>query len=170
MNIDRTDEGYNDFFDKHSSAVMHYALRRLDNFESCEDVVVDTFFVAWKKWDERPPADRELPWLLGIAFRVLSNSRTSRDRRARLSSLLSMQRDADVNDCPISIDSDVDWAMGLLSTNDREVLRLAYWEHMSYRDIAQAFGINENAAGIRISRAKTKLRGHLLQAGERPRS
>ena len=37
-------------------------------------------------------------------------------------------------------------------------MEFVYWEKQSYRDIALILDISENAAGIRITRVKKKLR------------
>src|SRR3954467_2311584 len=64
-------------FRAHVRAVRAYALRRTAP-EDAADVVAETFAVAWRRWDDAP-AD-PLPWLLGIARRVLANSRRTSSR------------------------------------------------------------------------------------------
>src|SRR5450759_460139 len=83
---------YTRLVNEHSRSIYRYSLRRLSDWSSCEDVVSETFLIAWRKRDETPSRDRELAWLYGIAFRVLSNQRRSRDRRERLSSRLALER------------------------------------------------------------------------------
>lgn len=166
MNNEATSREYTRLFNQHSSAVMRYALRRWSDVEGCEDVVVDTFSVAWRKWGEKPDSDRELPWLYGIAFRVLSNHRRSRDRRERLLVRISMER-SDENDVVDGVDAaSVRLAIGQLNESDRELLQLVYWEELTYREIAVAFGVSENAVGIRINRAKSRLRVIMLPSGD----
>ena len=57
----------------HHGAVLRYARRRTDA-ESAADVVSETFLVAWRRLGDIP-ADLEqtLPWLYGVARRVLCN-------------------------------------------------------------------------------------------------
>jgi RNA polymerase sigma-70 factor (ECF subfamily) len=161
VNKNTTRQEYTRLFSQHSSAVMRYALRRWNDLEGCEDVVVDTFTVAWRKWDEKSDEERELPWLYGIAFRVLSNHRRSRDRRDRLLTRISMERGSQ-NDEDDGVDiTSIQAAMGQLNQSDRELLQLVYWEELTYREIALTLGASENAVGIRITRAKSKLRGFL---------
>jgi len=166
VNIDPGSEDYARLFSQHSSAVMRYALRRWSDLEGCQDVVIETFLVAWRRWDDKPERDRELPWLYGIAFRVLSNQRRSRDRRARLFTRISRER-SDQNDDVDTVDvASIRGALDRLKESDRELLQLVYWEELTYREIAQAIGISENAVGIRITRAKSKLRGFLSPSGD----
>ncbi|HUZ40842.1 MAG TPA: sigma-70 family RNA polymerase sigma factor [Acidimicrobiales bacterium] len=146
----------------HKTALLRYTLRRLNDHSSCQEVVDETFLIAWRRWDDRPDPDRELPWLYGIAYRVLSNSRRSRDRRDRLHVRLAMERVGAFD----GFDSDeldieaLSHAFGHLKPNDQELLRLVYWEELTYREIALELEISENAVGIRINRAKRNLSLH----------
>jgi DNA-directed RNA polymerase specialized sigma24 family protein len=51
---------------QHAGSVYAYAARRVGP-ERAEDVVADTFVVAWRHCGRRP--HRDLPWLLGVARR-----------------------------------------------------------------------------------------------------
>ena len=62
-------------------AVRAYALRRTSR-EAAQDAVSETFLVAWRRLDELPVD--ALPWLYGVARRVLANQRRSADRGAAL--------------------------------------------------------------------------------------
>ena len=59
-------------FDAHSGRVFAYAARR-SSPQDADDVVGETFLVAWRRLDAVPPD--ALPWLLGVARKVLSNRR-----------------------------------------------------------------------------------------------
>ncbi len=54
-------------------------------------------------------------------------------------------------------------ALGALSLDDRELIQLAYWEKLSYREMGIALGCSEKAAGIRLSRARKRIRDLLNQ-------
>ena len=78
----RSDPGpFEATFDAHWQAVSRYAARRVAA-EAVQDVVSETFLVAWRRYDE---LDGEpLPWLLGIARRVAANQRRAGARRRAL--------------------------------------------------------------------------------------
>jgi RNA polymerase sigma-70 factor (ECF subfamily) len=150
----------------HKTSLLRYTLRRLNDFPSCQDVVDETFLIAWRRWDEHPDKERELPWLYGIAYRVLSNSRRSRDRRERLRTKLSRERHWASDEMAGDNDELETLADALihLKESDVELLRLVYWQELTYREIALELGISENAVGIRINRAKKNLRNLLPPA------
>ena len=145
---------------KHSKALLRYSLRRLDDPISCEDVVAETFLIAWRRWDDLPAPGRELAWLYGIAFRVVSNYRRSRDRRVRLHTRLAFERDSHLapDDHDVPDMEPILRAIDALRTSERELLEFVYWERLTYRDIALIVGVSENAVGVRINRAKRNLR------------
>ena len=58
-------------YDAHYSAVRAYAWRRRP--DAADDVVAETFTVAWRRLDDVPP--EALPWLIGVARKVLHNLR-----------------------------------------------------------------------------------------------
>jgi RNA polymerase sigma-70 factor (ECF subfamily) len=151
----------------HSMAILRYTSRRLSDAASCDDVVAETFLIVWRRWDDLPSPDKELPWLYSIAFHVLSNHRRSRDRRNRLHARLAMERDPIEGLDASGLDAGpVLLALDKLRTHERELLEFVYWEKLTYHDIALILGISENAVGIRINRAKTNLRTHLQPRSE----
>ncbi|MGC1237951.1 MAG: sigma-70 family RNA polymerase sigma factor [Acidimicrobiales bacterium] len=172
MNVDDANRDFTQLVDNHRRAVQRYVLRRLADPDDSDDVVSETFAIAWRKRDAFPPSDRELPWLYGIAFRVLSNHRRSRDRWIRLHGRIARERedDSDTTDMSDFNNQELMKALCSLGKLDRELLRLAYWEKLKYRDIAIALQISENAVAIRASRAKKKLRARLESTSASPSS
>ena len=76
--VERTREDrFEELFREHYRAVRGYALRRAPG-DLAQDAVSETFLVAWRRLDD-VPADA-LPWLYGVARRVLANQRRSIDR------------------------------------------------------------------------------------------
>jgi len=159
---------FRDVFDRHFAAVAAYADRRCRTGDG-DDVVAETFAVAWRRLDAIP-VDAELPWLYGVARKVLANQRRGRLRRLGLldrlrSESIPPQWTRDEGTPPV-----VD-ALRRLKPDEREVLLLTAWEGLSHSEIAAAMGISANAVGIRVHRAKKRLaeeleRGHALARKE----
>lgn len=73
----------------HHAAVLRYAARRTDT-AAAQDVVSETFPVAWRRLGEVPDDPVQArPWLYGVARRALANSQRTRRRAERLSAQLS---------------------------------------------------------------------------------
>ena len=73
--VERTREDrFEELFREHYRAVRGYAPRRASG-DLAQDAVSETFLVAWRRLDD-VPAD-PLPWLYGVARRVLANQRRS---------------------------------------------------------------------------------------------
>ena len=68
-------------FRDHHVAVVGYVRRRAPQ-EAVDDIVGETFLVAWRRLDCVP--DEELPWLLAVARNVLATQRRGAGRRRAL--------------------------------------------------------------------------------------
>jgi RNA polymerase sigma-70 factor (ECF subfamily) len=135
--------------------------------DSVEDLFAEVMTVAWRRLADVPP-DGELPWLFGVARRVLANHRRSQTRFGRLLERLKLTTPGIDPGQPAIAgrDPDVSSAMDRLPPTDAEVLRMWAWEELAPGEIALALGITPNAASIRLHRAKGRLR-ELLEAEPR---
>ncbi len=68
-------------YERHARAVHRYALRRSDP-DTAEEVTAQVFLVAWRRREALPA--EPLPWLYGVARRVLADQRRGATRRVRL--------------------------------------------------------------------------------------
>jgi DNA-directed RNA polymerase specialized sigma24 family protein len=58
--------------------------RRRTTVDQVDDAVADTYLTVWRKIDQVPSGDDLLPWLYGVAYRVLSHQYRGASRRDRL--------------------------------------------------------------------------------------
>ena len=107
----------------HAGVVRAYALRRTAG-GAADDVVAEVFLVAWRRLDEIP--DDPVPWLLGIARRVLANMRRGASRKAALEGKLMAHHPVSAL-APSVADRDdrVARCLNSLGEPDREALLLA---------------------------------------------
>jgi RNA polymerase sigma factor (sigma-70 family) len=146
--------------------ILGYALRRCSEPEDAADVVSETFLAAWRRLDAVPPEEARL-WLYGTARRVLANQRRGSHRRRQLGERL---RD-DLRHAAAPVPErdgrlgEVATAFGRLSDRDREVIALAAWEGLGAAELGRVIGCSENAARIRLHRARGRL-SRYLRAGE----
>jgi DNA-directed RNA polymerase specialized sigma24 family protein len=85
--VDRADR-FDDLYRTHYLPVLRYARRRADP-DTAGDVVAETFLIAWRRLDSLPAQQADvLPWLFGVARRVLANAERSRRRASRVTERL----------------------------------------------------------------------------------
>lgn len=154
---------FQDIYDAHYRAVTAYARRRTTDPGDAQDVVAETFTIAWRRVAEVPDGDAALPWLYGVARRVLANQRRGNRRRDDLSTRLRSRHSEPVD---TEVESEVLAseerrtvlaALSRLRDSDQEILRLAVWEELPHREIAQVVGCSETSVAVRLHRARTRL-------------
>ena len=154
-------------FDQHYVRIFAFAMRRVRGREAAEEVVADTFAVAWRRRDSIPsPA---LPWLYGVASNLIANQYRSADRRRSLDLRLAQEAStaAGASDPADSLAGREEFAAAFarLEEAEREVLRLVAWEGLSTADAARVFGCSPGAFRVRLHRARRKLAKELKNAG-----
>ena len=148
-------------FEAHFEALLAYARRRTDQLADAEDVVADSFTVVWRRWADLPRDESQhLPWLYGIARRVLANQRRGSARRVRLRERLNAVRLRQGTSGSARLSSALE-ALARLREDDQEILRLVAWEGVSHAEVAVALSITPNAAAIRVHRARRRLEAQL---------
>jgi RNA polymerase sigma-70 factor (ECF subfamily) len=154
-------------FRAHHKAVLAYVRRRAAH-ESVDDVVAETFLVAWRRLD-RVPADSPLPWLLAIARKVVATQRRSELRRDALYLRLQATLGCQVTDGLSAEPSTGAMAAALarLNDKDREALTLIGWDGLRPREAAAVMGEIPSAFYVRLHRAKRRLRRLLDEPAER---
>lgn len=149
-------------YDGSFSAVLGYALRRVEQPADAADVVSEVFLVAWRRYDEAPAGDAR-PWLFGIARLVLSNARRSGRRRERLGARLRGSLGADVMPDPAIGVAEWDRVRRVLlklGPDDRELLMLVGWDGLTPTEAAEVIGIAPGTARMRLARARERFRKH----------
>ena len=147
-------------FRSHAGAVRSYALRRAAAAD-VDDVVAETFLVAWRRFDDVPADPR--PWLLAVARRVLAN-RARSDRRvvslsARLAQVAASGHASSTEDGTVVTEMRlaVLAALERLPEKEREAMRLLAWDRLSSADAATVLGCSRATLAVRAHRARRKL-------------
>jgi RNA polymerase sigma factor (sigma-70 family) len=169
---DPEDESFRRLFDSAYRPLLAYALRRTQRLEDAEEIVADTLLVAWRRRVDMPDGAETIPWMYGVARRLIANQRRGHGRRRRLERMLEPLTPAAVDPGELVEAADTTRAViaasRRLREDDQEVLRLAAWEGLSREQIAISLGCSENAAALRLRRARQRLREELLKAGRFP--
>jgi RNA polymerase sigma factor (sigma-70 family) len=157
-----SEERFRLLFARHYPAIFGYAARRVGRDEAA-DAAAEVFTVAWRRLDRVPAEPGTLPWLYGVARKVVANQERSANRRGRLQGRLAGP--VPVSDQPDPQRMDVTAALGRLGASDREILRLAAWEDLDPAAIGHALGCSPNAASVRLHRARRRLGAELESRG-----
>ncbi|MGJ7907862.1 RNA polymerase sigma factor [Actinopolyspora sp. H202] len=146
---------------EHYDAVRRYVLRRLGDPSISEELTQEVFVITWRRRSRAP--ERCLPWLYGIARRVLANDRRAGRARPTLVGLPGddVLRDRREDPARGAQHADVHRAMDALSEPDREVLRLVGWEGLDLGDAARVLGCARGTARVRLFRARRRLAKNL---------
>src|SRR5688572_20106182 len=117
-------------FAAHAANVYAFAVRR-SSPSIAEDVVSETFLIAWRRLDTVPDAPK--PWLLAVARKVLANQRRSNGRQSALKTRLeTTQPDRwRTPDLAPSVDSAVRDALAELTPTERDAITLIAWDALT---------------------------------------
>ncbi len=140
--------------------VTAYALRRARTREDALDVVSETMLIAWRRLDEIPDGPRRLPWVFGVARRVLANHYRTAGRQERL--VARAARDPAETAPELDV---VHEALHALRPADQEILTLSAWDDLGNDEIAEALGLTPAAVAVRLYRARRRLGRGLARRG-----
>jgi RNA polymerase sigma-70 factor (ECF subfamily) len=152
--------------------VLAYVLRRTEGREVAEEIVSETFLIAWRRLEP-------LPWLLGTARKVLGHRRRSERRRAAHLTVSSLEG-VEVADPETPVAErlarreSLAAALAALPDRDREILTLVAWDGLAPREGAQVLGCSATTFSLRLHRARRRLskelaaNGHSSGKGIRP--
>lgn len=162
-------ERFERLYAQHFDRVAAYLLARADR-DGAADALAGTFEVAWRRIAEIP--EQELPWLLGVARRVLANARRSRARQTALVERMACTSRAaggeDIEDAAIA--ALLARAIAQLTGSQQEALLLIAWDGLSEREAAFALGCSRAAFASRLHRARERVQAAMEGAQSDPRN
>jgi RNA polymerase sigma factor (sigma-70 family) len=160
------EQRFRGLYRQHYARVLAYALRRVGP-DRAQDVVAETFLVAWRHI-RKAPAD-PLPWLYRLASNAAANEGRALRRgvrlqeRARAGAATTLAGALAASDHAERV-GETDWvlaALRRLSPRDQEALRLTVWEDLDVATAAAVMGCSTAAMKVRVHRARRRLAGLL---------
>lgn len=154
---------FRQLYEQHYGSVLAFVLRRHPR-EEAEDVVQETFLVAWRRFTELP--EPPLPWLYGTARKVLANRRRGEARAGALETKLAGLY-LGVEDRAAGWTGEAESvrrALARLPECDREILTLVAWEGLSPGEAATVLCCSGAAARVRLYRARRRFARALADA------
>src|SRR5215472_492203 len=162
----RVPEFFGGLFDRHAAAIHGYIARRLD-LDAADDLVAETFLVAFRHRARYDPGQRSArPWLYGIATRLISRHRRDELRFFRAIARTGIDPAAGSSADPVAdegvsradaqaVRRQLAAALPSLSGEDRDAL-LLITEGLRYEEAARALGIPPGTLSSRVARARRK--------------
>jgi RNA polymerase sigma-70 factor (ECF subfamily) len=150
-------------YEQYFERVAAYLLARTDR-DSAAEAVARTFEIAWRRLPDVPA--EPLPWLLGVARRVLADQRRAQGRRNALiehvaeTAIETSDDHAEV----LAARELVLAAIKDLTPFQQEALLLIAWDGVSEREAAAVLGCSRGAVALRLYRARKQLRAALDRA------
>lgn len=128
------------------------------------DLTQECLLRVYSKLDSLRDLDKMDSWLRTVVRNAVFTWHRSRQREQEICSL---GLEADMETEAYSIPEDdlllyfvLQEAMQTLSESDRQMFEWRYGAGLSYREIAQRMGLNEEAARKRVTRALSRLKAH----------
>ncbi|KGN33385.1 RNA polymerase subunit sigma-24 [Knoellia sinensis KCTC 19936] len=148
-------------FRQHAARVYAYARRHVEE-SHCDDVVSETFLVAWRRPDQVP--EEPLPWLLVVARNVIANQRRTNRRADDL--WFAAVRQGWTATSPSADQSLIEreamiGALESCTRAEREALLLTAWDGLTPEQAAAIADCSTRAFTVRLHRARTRLRAAL---------
>jgi RNA polymerase sigma factor (sigma-70 family) len=156
---------------RHVNLVYSAALRQLNgDTHMAQDVAQTVFTDLARKAASLARRASLTGWLYTSAhFAAAKITRTENRRRLREDKFMREPTNENSADSPATVWEKIrpalDDAMHELKESDREAVLLRYFESRSFVEVGAKFGLNENAARMRVDRALEKLRAIFTKRG-----
>ena len=158
---------YDEIWQACAPRIQAYALRHC-GADGADDVVAETFLVAWRRLGEVP--EPALPWLLVVARNVISNQRRTRNRMRLDDSgedhLAALSDEQQGPELTATERAAAMTALAGLSDTEREALLLVAWDGLTPGQAADVAACTAAAFRVRLHRARSHFSTLFDQEGE----
>ena len=154
----RSDKAFGELVRRYTNLVYSAARRRLANDAAAEEATQSVFIRLASAAPDLKNDAALVAWLHRTTVHVsIDLWRVESRRRAREEQAAAMQTNAE-DTLWNEIAPVIDEALNELSDCERQTILLRFFEHKSMRELGAVFGISEDAAKMRVSRALERLR------------
>lgn len=154
--------------DKQALAALYRALERPvfrfirsrlnDPFESA-DILHDVFIEVWRSAGRFEGRSKVQTWIMGIAYRKVIDAHRKRGRMDVSDDIPDIADDTDTEACIAASEEaeQVRHCLEGLKPDHRSAISLAFYDDMTYGEIAQVTGVPEGTVKTRVFHAKKLL-------------
>jgi RNA polymerase sigma-70 factor (ECF subfamily) len=156
------EHAFADFYSQYETRLYRFIKSKLnDSFES-SDILNEVFLEVWKKASTFEGRSKVSTWLFGIAY-----YKTMDRHRKKVPTPVDDDYIKDVEDespdqstCLINVEnaSSVHHCLKTLTSSHHEVMELAFFNDMSYQEIATVIGCPEGTVKTRMFHAKKSMK------------
>ena len=161
-----TQPEFNDLVTEHGPALYRMAYRLVGDRHEAEDVVQETFRSAWSSRDRYEPGRGDRAWLASMLRRRVV------DRWRKKSKLAIVSNESPEAEAPAAdplaneYSDEMQHALQALPDHLRETLLLVVVGELTHQEVANLLNIPLGTVLSRVSRARDRLREHLLAASQ----
>ncbi len=141
-------------FEQYHAPILNYLHRMVSDRALAEDLTQDTFIKAYNALAKTKPDLAFKAWL----YRIATNTAISHLRRGKVIRWLPFLTDRETSDelieRSVTRSTDINEALGKLPKHYASALLLRHYQGLSLAETAQALDITENAAKLRLFRAR----------------
>jgi len=166
-------DAFGELIARYEAKLKRYARKFLARPEDINDLVQDVFIKSYTNIQSFNPSQRFSPWIYRIAHNTFVNElkRKSRSGFSLFDSdtilpLLPAKETADSAALEAETIRTMDALVDQLTLKYKEVILLHYFEELSYQEISDVLQIPVTTVGVRMTRARVKLR-ELYQADKK---
>lgn len=158
-------EAFGELISRYETKLKRYGRKFLNTADEIEDLVQDVFIKSYTNIQSFNPELRFSPWIYRIAHNLFVNELKRKSRYGltlfdadTLLPFLPAQETADSDILEEELQQEIDALLALLPPKYREAIILHYFESLSYQEMSDILHIPITTVGVRITRARQKLR------------
>lgn len=141
---------------------MLYKIVRLyrNSVEDREDLFQEIVFQLWKSYPNFRGEAQIKTWMYRIALNTALASFRKRSTKINYLSQLPDLAEEIISDEQVLREERLFAVLNLLEDGEKALIAL-YFDELSYQQMAEILGINENYVGVKLNRIKTKIKNLL---------
>lgn len=150
---------------RYEEKLRRYARKFLNTGHEIDDLVQDVFIKAYTNIKSFDAGQRFSPWVYRIAHNTFVNELKRKGRYGHgfldadtILPLMPAKETADRDALFDEVSSEIESLLTGLSAKYREVVILHYFESLSYQEISDVLKIPVTTVGVRMSRARKKMK------------
>lgn len=148
-----TREEFATLYRTHAPEILGYLLRR-GAADDAQDLLAETFLIAWRRRDDLPAPEQRRAWLFGTARRLLLAHHRTADYHLSVVEIVATEASSEPSGERDEIVRDI---LAELPADDRDLLTLTVWEGLTVAEAGQVLGLQPTAARVRLHRLRRRL-------------